>query len=210
MGNPLGPIAQINSYPDGWVGAVFPKSGIEIGVLVEAVDGRPEITSLRICPVKPQRLPPGVKPTYDIPRKRALRSDDIRRLPLRQLRDMWLLQANGTPDGTAEGLFEPFKRDARRGPQPVPQELLQSVAIAYAECVEKGLPVLATLGERFHVSRAGATKYVRKARDAGYLEWPTRKGIAGVGGTESPFRVVPQPSIPKTIRSIPKKGRSAK
>jgi transposase-like protein len=61
----------------------------------------------------------------------------------------------------------------------------QAVAEAY-----RGAPdaPLKTIGQRWGVSRATASKWVREARDREHLGYPTRRGVAGATAAKSPIR----------------------
>jgi hypothetical protein len=53
--------------------------------------------------------------------------------------------------------------------------------------VEHRKPPLKAIQEHWHVTRPAAAKYVKGARERGFLGWAERAGIAGYDATESPF-----------------------
>lgn len=183
MVNPLGPPIAGKTRPDGYLELFFPEAHLTVAALVEDVDGRPEIVGIE------------VKPLATGPRQ-AIRSDDLRRLPLRQLRDEYLKTV-----ARGELTFEAFHSPPRRGPQPPSDDLLRDVADTYEQALAAGIPVLQAIQSRHHVSRAGASKYIRRAREAGHLGWPAQKGAPGATAEASPF------TEPKSAKTT---GRAAK
>jgi hypothetical protein len=61
------------------------------------------------------------------------------------------------------------------------------VAEVYKSAVEHRNPPLTAIQEHCRVSRPAAAKYVKSARQRGFLGWPERAGIAGYDAPESPF-----------------------
>jgi hypothetical protein len=158
---------------DGWYYAVVPGWPWQFHVLVEDVAGAPQIVGLRMT-----RMWEGA----DV----VVSSDTLRRLPLRQLREVVSkARAAGLRAG-GETLLNLLEE--RTPGQRWPREHYERVAEVYREAVASGLPPLPVIGERWHVSRAMASKYVRRARELGLLGWPAGPGVAGTTEERSPIK----------------------
>ncbi len=190
------------SYDDGWIGVLFPGIPQQVDILVVEVDGVPQIVGLRLDPQyvwlakstkdsAPTRLsrslirisqdgqrlewngPKDVDPT--------ITADLLRSLPLRQLRAMAAAAEYG--DGTGDWL-EPFSVERTPG-EPWPDDHYREVAETYRSAPSAPLKAIQT---RWGVSRAAASKWVRKARELGYLGYPKRAGVAGASEPKSPIK----------------------
>lgn len=141
---------------------------LDVRVTVRDVEGIPQIVGLELRPLAPRGS------------ETVLTADLLRRLPLRQLKAAFLQDKRGTDPLAA---FRAPERVTLRGP--LPAELLDRVAATYPRAVAAGLAPLKEIGRIERVSRATASKYVRRAREAGLLGWPARVGIAGTTGTRA-------------------------
>lgn len=198
--HPLGPPIAGALRSDGYLEIFFPYPAVRVAVLVEDVEGRPEIVGLEVKPVREIRtelaeewakVSEALRPRRSKEMERevpfVLKSDILRQLPLRQLRDIYLMEvANGKID------FQLLNPTVEHGPKPPSDELVRAVAETYSQALTSGTPILAAIQARHHIARATATKYIRLAREAGYLGWPSKKGSAGIGATKSPFTRVNQ------------------
>ena len=83
--------------------------------------------------------------------------------------------------------FDAFGKVARERGKAWPDEHYRQVAEVYKSAVEHREPPLQAIQEQWHVSRPAAAKYVKGARERGFLGWPERAGLAGYDAPESPF-----------------------
>ncbi len=158
-----------------WVGVAF--DGLPWGMTVQlgAVGGVPAIVGLKITATnmvideseESPRLAwdgTGLDPT--------ITSDLLRQLPLRQLREM-AVGKTATPF-----LLE-------RPPGGWGEDHYRAVAEVYRSAPQAPLKVIR---ERWGVSRAAASKWVREARERGLLGYPARRGVAGASEPTSPVK----------------------
>ena len=79
----------------------------------------------------------------------------------------------------------------RRGGGPLSTEFLATVATIYNDALKIGASPLQAIQDTKGVSRPGASKYVRRAREAGLLGYPARPGLSGSTEKTSPFKRKP-------------------
>jgi hypothetical protein len=54
--------------------------------------------------------------------------------------------------------------------------------------VDRRQPPLRAVKDHWHVSRAGAAKYVKRTRELGFLGWPERRGVPHYESARSPIK----------------------
>jgi len=207
----LGPITDIVRGPDGWVHMrAFPW---DISVKVTDVDGIPEITSLRLEPAPPAWAlglgGPGIRDRVDAA-DAVVSSDRLRRLPLRLIANIAAqaqMATQDTVDEVAAEVMAVLEADRVDWPQGRrrPDEHYQEVADAYRSALAKRQPPVKTIQDRWVVGRAMASRYVAEARKRGYLDYPSRAGVAGTGSAESPVKKNPAPN--QARKRTTKKGQ---
>jgi hypothetical protein len=170
------------------VRALFPfvqagigKTALNVTVTVREVRGAPEIVALTIEPLD-DRCPVMQMLGLDVDPDPIITSEFLRRLPLRQLKEMCLASRRPQAD-----TFAAFKGRRPTGRAPLSMELLERVAATYVQAQAGGKPPLKQVQITEIVERATASKYIRRAREAGLLGWPSRPGIAGTSESVSPF-----------------------
>jgi len=169
------------SDKEGWVTVPFKGLPWGISVKVAEVYGVPQIVGLQIHggPIEVSedrehlswRGPKGQEPT--------ITTDLLRKLPLRQLREVAVIEGYAT----GRDWLEPFKTE--RPPEGWPDEHYEAVARVYREA--SGAPLKA-ISERWSVSRPTASTWVRKARELKYLGYPKGPGVAGASERKSPIK----------------------
>lgn len=191
--------------PDGWANAALRVPGSRepafwgVSVRVETVDGRPEITGLRI------------EQASD--RVAVVTADRLRRLPLRMLREVASVISEGarSTDGraSADAVSDAYlgTRIERAPGEPWPRAHYEFIAQAYRHAVQRGLPPLLEIQRMWGVSRAMASKYVAKARELGLLGYPARPGVAGADATTSPIAGQTQTPVRKKSQTKRRKPR---
>jgi hypothetical protein len=181
---------------DGWYGFAFRDIGW-VEVAMAKVEGSPEIVGLRLD-VRPMfvdeselhvldmkaeqqrqwaidNAPPGAASAAMITAER------LRGLPLAELRAAVAARIAG------DDAFGAFAKVARERGKAWPDEHYQQVAEVYKSAVEHRRHPLKDIQEQWHVSRPAAAKYVKGARERGFLGWPERAGLAGYHASGSPF-----------------------
>ena len=151
--------------PKGWVVLSDVARGVRVRVKVIEINGLLEIVGLHVESFMDE----------------ALTSDDIRSLPLRQLKAGAVSALSGDDD-----VLERVREAPKGGPVRRPTEHYQNVADVYSANLGADAPLKA-VQEAFGVSRAGASKMVKRARELGLLGWPTQQGRAGTGANQSPY-----------------------
>ncbi|MDQ6617395.1 MAG: hypothetical protein M3083_22270 [Actinomycetota bacterium] len=164
--------------PEGWWTVWLDDQPWRIDVCVERVDGVPQLTGLRLA-----REP---EPGGGIaePADAVITAERLRKLPLRALRADALAYLDGQTDRVGQELFKRF--DERPPGGAWPDDHYREVAAEYLRAVQRGLAPLVAIGERWHVGRAMASKYVKRARELKYLGYPARRGVAGTSEPISP------------------------
>jgi hypothetical protein len=184
---------------DGWVHFQIPTVGW-VSVALAHVDGLPQIVELKIGITSPHQDPiqdqkmrqwvvdqlrkKGTKTTSNAP---VITAELLRGLPLAEMR------AAAAAHQAGDHWFDEFKTVARQRGKALPDEHYQQVAQVYRDAVARRQPPLKAVEERFSVTRAGASRAVKRSRELGFLGYPARPGVAGAEETRSPFK--------------PKKGR---
>lgn len=181
---------------DGWYAFAIPGVGW-VRVALAMIQGRPEIVGLHIdamptfvseadkhvldWPADQQR-----QWTIDTSPERAalmavITAERLRSLPLAELRAAAAARlAGGDPFGA-------FRKVARQRGKALPDEHYQQVAQVYRSAVERRQSPLRAIESFWQVSHPAAAKYVRRARELGFLGWPERPGIAGYEAARSPI-----------------------
>jgi hypothetical protein len=111
----------------------------------------------------------------------VITAERLRSLPLAEMRAAVAARLAG------DDAFGAFGKVARERGKAWPDEHYRQVAEVYKSAVEHREPPLKAIQERWHVTRPAAAKYVKGARERGFLGWPERAGLAGYQATESPF-----------------------
>ncbi|TVZ06319.1 hypothetical protein EAS64_02500 [Trebonia kvetii] len=75
--------------------------------------------------------------------------------------------------------FGAFRKVSRQRGKANPDEHYRQVAEVYKAAVDRRLPPLKAIQAQWNVSRADAAKYVKRARELGFLGWPERRGVPG-------------------------------
>jgi hypothetical protein len=161
----------VDSQLGDWSVASCDDPPVEVSVRIEQIEGKPEVVGLRIGHTGQvfERL------TAPLILTAAL----IHTLPVGRLKAAALAHGPGfyaVPVGTPG-----------KGPVPLPDSRFQEVADIYKRADAAGSPPLAAIATAYGLSRPGARRYVRLARERGFLAWPTRKGVAGASAAESPY-----------------------
>lgn len=182
---------------DGWYGFGYPGIGW-VEVAVAKVNGLPEIVGLRMD-IRPMWVTKDElclldKMTHDEQRQWAIdnappgtassaviTAERLRSLPLAEMRAAVAARLAG---GDVFGAIEKVGRERGKA---WPDEHYRRVAEVYKSAVEHRESPLTAIREHWHVSRPAAAKYVKGARQRGFLGWPERAGVAGYDATESPF-----------------------
>lgn len=152
-------------FDDGWLRVLFDHPRVDVMVKVEHVRGVPEIVALHVDASDP--LTAGGVPA-------VITSTVIHRIPLRQLKDEY--RKLSSPSYGKEP--HNFWQTPRRGPTPLPLERFREVAVIYRQAVAEGSSPLQAIKDRFHVERATASKYIKRAREEKFLG-PARSGRPG-------------------------------
>jgi hypothetical protein len=180
----------------GWYGFAFPGLGW-VEVAVAEIDGLTEIVGLRMD-VKPKFMGEAERHVLDMPDQQqrqwaidtappgrapeaVITAERLRTLPLAELRAAVAARVVG---GDAFGAFEKVARERGKA---LPDEHFRQVATIYESAVKRREPPLKAIQEYWHVSRPAAAKYVKRARELGFLGWPERVGVAGYDAPRSPF-----------------------
>jgi hypothetical protein len=181
---------------DGWFG--FRIRGIGwVEVAMAKVDGLPEIVGLRMD-VRPMFVDESELYVLDMTAEQqrqwaidnaphgaasaaVITAERLRLLPLAEMR------AAVAAALACDDVFAAFGKVARERGKAWPDDHYRQVAEVYKSAVKHRKPPLKTIQEHWHVTRPAAAKYVRGARERGFLGWPERAGIAGYDATESPF-----------------------
>src|ERR1700683_1791040 len=106
----------------------------------------------------------------------------LRSLPLAEMRAAVAARLAG------EDAFGAFGKVARERGKAWPDEHYRLVAEVYKSAVEHREPPLMAIQKHWHVTRPATAKYVKGARQRGFLGWPERAGVAGYEAAQSPFR----------------------
>lgn len=171
---------RIGLKAGGWVGVSVPGLPWRVELLVELVDGWPEVIGLKLEPdIDAEgrlRAPWRVR---DI----VINTTSLRGLPLRRLREA-AFELRRMRLKEAHGATQPA---LRRPGQPLAPGHLGEVADIYRAAVDGGKPPLPAIAGRWRVKRPTASRWVRAARDQGLLGWPERRGVAGVKASTSPI-----------------------
>ena len=162
-----------------------------------AVDGLPQIVALRMD-VRPMFVEESELYVFDMtPEEQrqwaidntppgsasapVITAERLRSLPLAEMRAAAAARMAG------DDVFGALGKVARERGKAWPDEHYRQVAEVYKSSVEHREPPLRVIQERWHVTRPAAAKYVKGARERGFLGWPERAGVAGYTATESPF-----------------------
>jgi hypothetical protein len=181
---------------DGWYG--FGLDGIGwVEVAMATVDGSPEIVGLRLD-VRPMFVDESELYVLDMTAEQqrqwaidnaphgaapaaVITAERLRALPLAELRAAVAARMAG------DDVYGAFEKVARERGKAWPDEHYRQVAGVYKSAMEHRKPPLQAIQNHWHVTRPAAAKYVKGARQRGFLGWPERPGVAGYTATESPF-----------------------
>jgi len=181
---------------DGWYG--FGLRGVGwVEVAMARVDGLPEIVGLRID-IRPMFVDESERHVLEMPAQQqrqwavdnappgkaseaVITAERLRAIPFAELRAAVAARLAG------DDAFGAFEKVARERGKALPDEHFRQVAAVYQAAVERRAAPLKAIQEQWHVSRPAAAKYVRRARELGFLGWPDRAGVAGYDAAESPF-----------------------
>lgn len=180
-----------------WAVVHCDEPAIDLALLIRPVDGVPEILGVQIGPpgslhADDGRLPAGMG---DFLAKLASLGPDGKPWPPVVLSsDLWRSLPLGRIKAAALGhrrrlfSFTPVGAPAK-GPAPLPPERFEQVASVYRQAVEVGeSPIEAVMQAFPGLSRGGARRYIRLARERGCLGWPARGGVAGYENAKPPYR----------------------
>ena len=142
----------------------------DVRVKVHLVDGVPQITSLHIDQRQRTRFTRAASPDEAV-----ITHDWLRRLPLRHMAR--IAATGGDLDAVTALAYEELGEWPSGKPRP--GDHYRQVATSYREAAAAGSPPLQAVMKRWGVSRAGASKWVRIARDRKLLGEPPRPGVAG-------------------------------
>lgn len=191
----LGPVTVLD---DGWLGFDLSDFG-SVEVALADIDGAPEIVGLRLD-IDPRfyavedrqvaDLPASERRRWALDRRaaqgqstRGLNNAVLRRLPMEALRRAAAAYVAGQSPWDELGREVANPRGKR-----LPEQHFEQVAQVYRRALALGKPPLRAVEQAFHVSRPGASKYVRQARERGLLGYPTRRGVPGADAATSPIR----------------------
>jgi hypothetical protein len=211
-------LLQVVFLADGWCSVKVPEIDHAVDVLVEEVNGRPEIVGLRLRPAEGGE-PFGDEPPYDpdtedvggvrldelwawerrelatfIKAKRpVLNAHVLRRLRLAEIR-----RAVVATEGTPEPLFTraaTFSNNRRQRSD----EFLTEVAQLYRAAIAKGQRPRPIIAAHYGVTDPTVKQWLAAARARGILGRPSRPGVAGFqeepaepGHADKTARVTPQ------------------
>jgi hypothetical protein len=181
-------LTAMTTAEGGWIGFILPGIGW-VEVALATVQGQPEIVGLRIdarnlfireedkyvldWPVERQRQWV-IDNTYEEDAPMAvITAERLRHLPLAEMRAAAAAHVAGN-DG-----FGAFQKVSRQRGKALPDEHYRQVAEVYKAAVDRRQPPLKAIESQWQVSRAGASKYVKRARELGFLGWPERRGLPG-------------------------------
>jgi hypothetical protein len=169
-----------------------PKAGAEWDGLVQMLDP----TWPWIVTIKLDTTPASSHEILEIhlvqrgPDSVPITARNLRRLPIGEVKRLGIDAASGNLSGVHDSLRrEPggwWREVTRRPNGRWPDEHFQLVADRYREALERGRPPLNAITERWDVSRATASNWVREARRREHLGWPQKPGTAGATARNSP------------------------
>ncbi len=163
----------------GWVPISIPELPWKVEILVESVDGSPQILGLRLEPDTDENGQ--LRPPWLV-RDVVINTSSLRRLPLRKLRDA----AFSLKRLELDKVFAALRPAIRKPGQPLPPGHSEQVAEVYRVAVEASEAPLRAIMTRWRVTRPTASRWVRAARDEGVLGWPERPGVSGFGAPRLP------------------------
>lgn len=176
---------------DGWIGFHMPPGYVYVALA--KIEGVWEIVGLRVdvasgdfnAPLS-QDLRSHLVERMPAKRRRAavVTADRLRGLPLRALR----AAAASYLAGESENWIHAYEAVERQQGKALSDQHYAQVADVYRDAVERSEPPLKAVMARWHVSRAGASKYVARARELKLLGYPSRPGIAGAEAKRSPIK----------------------
>jgi len=186
----------ITCWAGDWALASCDEPALDVAILIRPLDGVPQVLGLQVGPPGSLdtggRLPEGVGeglrqlsglgPDGNPWPPVVLSSDLWRSLPVARLKAAALAHRRRLFSFTPVG--EPAK-----GPAPLPAARFEQVAEIYEQAAAAGLsPISAVMSAYPGLSRGGARRYIRIARERGLLGWPTKGGIAGFESPKPPYR----------------------
>lgn len=163
---------RIGLKGDGWARVVIPELPWRIEVDVRQVDGAPQILGLRL---EPDVDDEGRLRNGWLVRDVIINTASLRRLPLVRLREA----AAQLRRAQLDEVFKALRPRVRKPGQPLPSSHLEDVAALYRAAVEGGQAPLPAICRKWQVARPTASRWVRAARDARLLGWPSGPGLSG-------------------------------
>lgn len=197
---------RLQELEDGWIAAAVPDVSHTVDVKVATLHGRPEIVGMRLRPATFGSLfeDPSMKTSavsadllWKFQRHREekfiLQAETpvvtvslLRRIPLGRILSAILVWRGADADKLLES------RASLKWKRQLTDEHLIWVAELYQGAVMFGKAPLNVIGQRGKVPRSTAAYWVRKARERGFLGYPSAPGKAGFAASESPWQSVPR------------------
>jgi len=185
----------------GWIGLILPDVGW-VEVALATVQGQPEIVGLRIdarnlfvreedkyvldLPQEQQRQWAIDNAHQEDAPRAVITAERLRRLPLAEMR------AAAAAHLAGDDAFAAFEKVSRQRGKAWSDDHYRQVAEVYKAAVDRRQSPLKAIESHWNVSRAGASKYVKRARELGFLGWPERRGVPGYEsdhGLSEPLRL---------------------
>jgi hypothetical protein len=167
---------------EGWTEIDLPRLPWRVAMRRAVIQGAPKVIGLQLLPKITADGRPA--PPFE-PDDLAVTAEALRSLPLATMRDAVLAAEEHRDDPAA--MLEAIKRpmaDLQRGPRGrLGDDHYLLVARVFAGAARRGDAPLKAVQERWGVSRAMASKYVRGARNRGYLPPPASPGRHTSGET---------------------------
>ncbi|MGA9774567.1 MAG: DUF6214 family protein [Candidatus Dormiibacterota bacterium] len=181
-----------------WAQVSCDQPPVDLGVKIESVDGAPQVVGLYIGHLGSQPVegvPSEVRELFAMLSKvdmdtgqpwpqvvltanllRSLPIGAIKRAALAHRRRGFGLAPVGSPG---------------KGPAPLPDARFQEAADIYRAAVKVGESPILAVQTAYGLKRAGARRYIRIARDRGFLGWHSKSGVAGFEAESAPYRRKP-------------------
>lgn len=115
------------------------------------------------------------------PEPEVISSELLRALPLRELKNAVLAHRRG------ESGLDVLDGSRSVGRERKSPEHYREVSRLYEWAVKAGLPTHQTIAEHFSVGKEAAHKYIKKARELGFLAYPAKPGVVGASEPVSPI-----------------------
>ncbi len=173
--------SEVDGIPEPWVHVDLPDLPWVVGVRTATIAGAIRIIGVTLEP----RLDDEGAPIGDFrSRDLIVSAEALRTLPLRRIQDV--VRAHRQEDGMA--VIEAMGRVERQPGKPWGDDHYRRVADVYETAVKVGRSPLEAVKTRWTVSRSMASKYIREARERGFLPWPSKPGQQSSAEDVSPLR----------------------